>query len=184
MAGFQIAIADPSFAADRDFIGTVTALINSGFAEMDRGMWRPGSSRVSAARVMSFVASGELLGAWKDGEPAGVARVRLLSPDEAECTQLVRAASHSGHRLGSDLLACAEQWARGFGAFRIKAELLAVRTRARPGVDWLNAWLLRQGYRYTGTGDLGDWRPEMRPHLAAECDYIVFYKDLRPKSSR
>lgn len=178
MAGLQIALADPSFAAEKHFVGTAMNLINHGFAETDSGMWRPGSTRVTTARVTSFVAAGELLAAYRDGELAGVARIRLLSPVEAECTHLVRAESHSGRRLGTDLLASAEQWALGWGALRMRTELLTVRAVPHPGVDQSKTWLQRHGYHHLGTADLADWRPETGPHLATECDYLMFAKDL------
>ena len=178
MAGFQIALADPSFAADPDFVEAITGLINEAFAATERGIWLPGSERVSAARVTSYVAGGQIVAAWRGGHLAGVARVRLLSPGEAECSLVARAPDHGGRRLGSDLLAFAEKWARGLAAVRVRTELLTSRVLPQPYAEQMKAWLRSHRYDLVGIGDLAEWRPEMKPHLAAACDYLVFYKKL------
>lgn len=178
MAGFWIALADPSFAVDRVLVGAVTCLINEGLADSERGLWVPGSERVSAELVKSFVAGGELVLVRHQGLIAGVARVRFLSASEAECTLVVRDPRFRGRRIGSDLLAFAGQWAAGLGAARIRAELLTPRAPANPARKFLCGWLERHGYRHVGTGDLADWPPAVRSRLATAGDNLVFYRSL------
>ena len=75
-------------------------------------------------------------------------------------------------------LAFAEKWARGLAAVRVRTELLTSRVLPQPYAEQMKAWLRSHRYDLVGIGDLAEWRPEMKPHLAAACDYLVFYKKL------
>lgn len=176
MDTYRITLADPSFATDRQVVGALARMINDGFARSEWGLWTPGSERITEAAVASHIASGELVVVRYAGTPVAAARVRRVTDRDGECTLIVRVPEHRGHRLGERLLDFAERWGRGLGLERMRTELMTTREPLSSANEYLRGWLESRGYRQIGTGNLADWHPELRPRLATDGDYLVFYK--------
>ncbi|WP_018386647.1 GNAT family N-acetyltransferase [Wenjunlia vitaminophila] len=75
----------------------------------------------------------------RDGEPAGCAGLRVLTPDTVELTRMFIRPAHRGTGGGGRLLAAAEHAARGLGARRIWLDTRLDLTEAR-------ALYLRHGF--------------------------------------
>ncbi|MFF2200040.1 hypothetical protein [Streptomyces sp. NPDC058145] len=49
---------------------------------------------------------------------------------------------------------------------------------SHPSEVFLDEWCTRIGYEVTSTGSIDDLYPELAPHLATTCDFVVYRKSL------
>jgi GNAT superfamily N-acetyltransferase len=156
----------------------LAALINRVYADAERGLWREGAARTDEVSVAGLIKAGELAVARPDGAIAGCVRLQVLSPGLGEFGMLVAAPEQRGRGVGRELVAFAEQWARGLELSRMQLELLVPRGWDHPVKEFLRAWYTRIGYRQVRTARLDEAYPELLPLLATPCDFLIFHKDL------
>jgi GNAT superfamily N-acetyltransferase len=175
----MISIAPPALAADREFVASITELVNEVYAVAEQGLWAGPTDRTDPAEIASIITAGELVGAREaDGEIIGAARVRQLPSGEGEVGMLVAHPKRRGAGIGRDLLAYAEGWARERGLRTMQLELLVPKTWAHPVKEFLRGWYTRAGYRVVRSTDLAEHYPALQPRLACPCDFLVFNKAL------
>ena len=143
----EIVIASPEEAEDDAFVDIVTGLVNSVYADGEKGIWAEGTARTDRDELASIVRAGELAVARRDGMVLGSARIRLLPSGEAEFGMLAAHPAHRGTGLGRDLLAFGEARARGRGVATMQLEVLFPTEWEHPVKVFLRDWYLRSGYR-------------------------------------
>lgn len=179
MAGMtEIEIAEPGRAGDEAFVTEVTDLVNTVYADGEKGIWAEGTRRTDAAEVASIIRAGELGVARRGGVVLGAVRVRLLPSGEGEFGMLAAHPDHRGTGLGRELVAFAENWARARGVRTMQLEVLFPNEWEHPVKAFLRDWYIRSGYLVVRKGDFAEDYPALVPHLATPCDYLIFNKAL------
>ena len=171
---------DAAVAVDAAFVERLAALVNEVYAIAERGLWREGAARTSAADLAQLIRAGELAVAWRGEEVAGCVRVHDLADDVAELGMLVSAPDERGTGVGRALVAFAEARSRRRGMRAIRLELLVPREWRHPGKELLRGWYGRSGYRLIGTADVAGPYPQLVPLLVTPCDVETYEKPLRP----
>jgi GNAT superfamily N-acetyltransferase len=147
-----------------DDFGTLVALFDEAVAWMvargQPGQWgdRPFSERPEAlARVREFAASPGLWIAERDGEPVGAVIVGVHPPHvepvaapELYIELLISSRAHAGNAIGARLVRRAREIAVERGVDLLRVDCWA-------GAPSLVAWYERQGFRRSGTFDVGGW---------------------------
>ncbi|WP_051324706.1 GNAT family N-acetyltransferase [Candidatus Solirubrobacter pratensis] len=157
-------------------IAELTEMINAAYAAGEEGLWRPGTPRVFEQDVRAMLEAGELLTLERDGELAGSVRVRQLDAQTAELGIL--SAARDGSGAGRELVARAEDWARGRGLTGMRLQLLVPREGTHPFKQRLHDWYRRLGYRVIGRRDFAEVLPEPATYLLAPCDLVDYEKAL------
>ena len=160
------------------FVAEVTELINRVYADAEKGLWQPGTRRTGSAEIAKVVEAGELVAAYLDGELVGAVRVQRLASGEGEFGMLVASPAHRGVGIGRELVAFAEEWARGQGLDTMQLELLVPRGWTHPVKELLREWYTRLGYREVRRDPFERAHPALQPHLATPCDFVVYHKPL------
>jgi ribosomal protein S18 acetylase RimI-like enzyme len=151
----------PGGPADED---ALLALFDEAVAWMvargQPGQWgeRPFSERPEAlARVREFAASPGLWIAERDGEPAGAVivgahppHVEPVAAPELYIELLISSRAHAGNAIGARLVRRAREIAVERGVDLLRVDCWA-------GAPSLVAWYERQGFRRSGTFDVGGW---------------------------
>src|SRR5918997_2798397 len=70
-ATLAVELVDPAAAEDVVLVDRITRLVNDVYATAERGLWRAGAARTTAAEMAALVAAGEVAVAAVDGEVAG-----------------------------------------------------------------------------------------------------------------
>lgn len=166
------AAAAPRLAAE------LADLVNRVYAEAEKGLWAADTTRTTEAEMASLVDAGQIAVARSSGRIVGAIRIQQLDDDTGEFGMLVAAPEERGTGLGRDLVTFAEAWARERGLSRMQLELLVPQTWTHPVKDFLRAWYTRIGYQVVRTDDFGQAFPELAPHLACPCDFLIFHKNL------
>jgi GNAT superfamily N-acetyltransferase len=174
----SIAVAEAGSAADTEFVGEVTRLVNDVYAVGEEGLWLAGTDRTDPGEVAAIIAAGELAVARLDGKLAGVTRVQVLPTGEGEFGMLAASFAHRNAGVGRELVAFAECWAAERGRTTMQLELLIPREWRHPVKEFLRAWYTRIGYRVVRTGDFAAAYPALEPRLATPCDFLVFHRAL------
>ncbi|WP_434443914.1 GNAT family N-acetyltransferase [Lentzea sp. E54] len=167
-----------SLISDTGLAAEIADLVNRVYADAETGLWIDGTARTTATEVAELIASGQIAVTRSDGRVVGAVRVQRLGDGVGEFGMLVAAPEARGTGLGTELVAFAEGWAREGGLSRMQLELLVPRTWTHPVKEFLRGWYTRIGYRVVRTGNLADDYPQLVPHLACPCDFLVFHKDL------
>jgi GNAT superfamily N-acetyltransferase len=156
----------------------IAVLVNRVYADAEKGLWLDDADRTSVDEVARFIRADQIAVARSSGAVIGVVRVQRLDDRLGEFGMLVAAPEHRGTGLGRDLVAFAEDRARGEGLTRMQLELLVPRAWSHPVKDFLRAWYERLGYRQVRVGDLAHDHPGLVALLATPCDFLVFAKQL------
>jgi GNAT superfamily N-acetyltransferase len=156
----------------------LTDLINTVYAEGEKGLWRDGAARTSEAEMADLIGRGEFAVARRDNRIVGCIRLQQLAPDVAELGMLAAAPEERGTGVGRELVRFAEQRARDRGLPTMQLELLVPRDWHHPTKEFLRAWYTRIGYRVVGSGEVADAHPNLAPLLATQCRFLVFHKSL------
>lgn len=124
------------------------------------GQWgdRPFSERPEAReRVRGFAASPGLWIAERDGEPVGAVvvgshppHVEPVAASELYVELLISSRAHAGNGIGARLVRLARDIAARRGVDLLRVDCWA-------GAPGLVAWYERQGFRRSGTFDVGGW---------------------------
>jgi GNAT superfamily N-acetyltransferase len=154
-------------------VDAVVRLVNAVYAEAERGLWRDGMTRTTAAEVAGLVAAQEIAGAYGEGELIGVVWV---AGDGGEFGML--AAGRRGAGVGRALVDFAEDRGRERGAPAMRLELLVPREFPHPGKEFLAAWYGRRGYRRLAGTTVAAAHPHLAHLLATPCDVHRYEKPL------
>ncbi|MDR7277805.1 GNAT family N-acetyltransferase [Catenuloplanes atrovinosus] len=176
MADISLLPADS--AADAALVAEVTALVNEVYATGEKGIWRDEAARTDAAEIASFIRAGEIAVARLGPALVGAVRVRRLPGGEGEFGMLAAHPGHRGTGIGRDLVAFAEDWARGQGLAVMQLELLYPTEWEHPVKAFLRDWYTRSGYRIVHKADFAEAYPALAPKVATPCDFLVFHKAL------
>ncbi|WP_245848416.1 GNAT family N-acetyltransferase [Lentzea kentuckyensis] len=166
------ASAAPGLAAE------LADLVNRVYAEAEKGLWVTGAARTTEAEMAGLVDAGQIAVARSSERVVGAVRVQQLDDDMGEFGMLVAAPEERGTGFGRDLVSFAEDWARERGLSRMQLELLVPQGWTHPVKDFLRVWYTRIGYRVVRSDDFGEAFPQLVPHLACPCDFLIFHKEL------
>ena len=166
------ASATPGLAAE------LADLVNRVYAEAEKGLWAGDTARTTESEMANLVATGQIAVARSSGRIVGAVRIQQLDNDTGEFGMLVAAPEERGTGVGRDLVSFAETWARDRGLFHMQLELLVPQTWTHPVKDFLRTWYTRIGYQVVRTDDFSEAFPELAPHLACPCDFLIFHKNL------
>jgi GNAT superfamily N-acetyltransferase len=163
---------------DAALVDRLTRLINDVYAIAERGLWRDGAIRTTAAELAEEIRAREIAVATRNGDILGSVRVHAVSSDTAEFGILVTAPEQRGTGVGRALIEFAEQHSRERGMRAIRLELLVPRGWEHPTKEFLKAWYGRRGYRLVRTTTMDEAYPHLAPMLATECVLEVREKPL------
>ncbi|AGL15894.1 GNAT family N-acetyltransferase [Actinoplanes sp. N902-109] len=165
-------------AAESATVAPLTRLINTVYAEGEKGLWQEGAARTSEAEMAELIGRGQIAVARRDGRIVGCIRVQQPGPGLGELGLLAAAPEERGTGVGRELVAFAEQWARGRGLPTMQLELLVPDGWEHPMKEFLRAWYTRIGYAVVGSGEVAEAHPDLAPLLATPCRFLVFHKHL------
>lgn len=165
-------------ARDLRLMSSVTELINEVYEEAEKGLWAQGTARTSPEEVESFTRAGEMAVARVEGELVGCVRIRRLDGHTGEFGMLAAAPERRGTGIGRALVTFAERESALRGLEAMQLELLVPRAWSHPSKVFLDEWYTRIGYRAGRTGAIEDFHPQLAPHLATACDFVVYRKAL------
>jgi ribosomal protein S18 acetylase RimI-like enzyme len=177
-ATLSVELVDPAAAEDVVLVDRITRLVNDVYATAERGLWRAGAARTTAAEMAALVAAGEVAVAAVDGQLAGVVRVQVLSEGTGELGMLVAASEHRGAGVGRALVDFAERCSRERGLRTVQLELLVPRASDHPAKVFLDDWYRRLGYEVVSIADARDALPSHAALLAVPCDFVIYEKEL------
>jgi GNAT superfamily N-acetyltransferase len=169
-----------TFTDDAGLAAEIAGLVNRVYAEAEAGIWVEGAARTIEAEVADLIHAGQIAVVRSDERVVGAVRVQQLDDGVGEFGMLVAAPEERGTGVGRNLVSFAERWGRERGLSHMQLELLVPRTWTHPVKEFLRGWYTRIGYRVVRTGDFGQDYPQLVPHLACPCDFLVFHKDLVP----
>jgi GNAT superfamily N-acetyltransferase len=175
----QLGRLGPEAARDLATIARLTDLINTVYADAERGLWAAGATRTTTAEITGLVGAGEFAVARLDGEIAACVRIHRLDETTSEFGMLAADPARRGRGLGRDLVRFAEERARTAGDRSMRLELLVPREWRHPSKEFLSAWYTRLGYAVIDTGSIEQAHPHLAPLLVTPCDVLVHEKDLR-----
>jgi ribosomal protein S18 acetylase RimI-like enzyme len=176
MINVQKAPAD--VAADSSVVNELATLVNRVYAVAEDGLWTPGTSRTTPAKIAQLIEAGEIAVAIAAERIVGVIQVRQLDTGEGEFGMLVADHEHRRQGVGRELVRFAERWSQGQGLATMQLELLVPRQWRHPAKEFLKAWYSRIGYRPVRTGQFEESYPDLAPHLATACDFVIYHKPL------
>ena len=166
-------------AEDAVLVNELTALVNRVYALAEAGLWADGTPRTTPAGMAALIAAEQIAVARADAQVAGAVRIQRLDTSGGEFGMLVADPAHRGQGVGRQLVRFAERWSREQGVDTMQLELLMPRQWSHPSKEFLKAWYTRIGYRPVRTGKFEESYPELAPHLATPCDFVIFQKCLR-----
>lgn len=167
-----------TFTADTGLASEIAGLVNRVYAEAEAGLWVDGASRTTEAEVAGLIDAGQIAVARSGERVVGAVRIQQLDDGLGEFGMLVAAPEQRGTGVGRNLVNFAERWARSHDLAAMQLELLVPRTWQHPVKEFLRGWYTRIGYRVVRTGDFSADFPDLVPHLACPCDFLIFRKDL------
>ena len=176
----DVRIAPAAAAGDTGLVHQLARLVNRVYAVAEEGLWADGAPRTTPAEMAELIAAGQIALARAEGRIVGAARIRRLDTGEGEVAMLVADPAHRGTGVGRALIRFAERWGHQQGLDTMQLEVLAPRRWAHPSKEFLKAWYTRLGYRPVRTGQFEESYPELAPHLATPCDFVIYHKALRP----
>ncbi|HEX5617455.1 MAG TPA: GNAT family N-acetyltransferase [Solirubrobacteraceae bacterium] len=156
----------------------LTELVNAVYAVAERGLWRDGMKRTTAAELADEIRAGEVVVATRDDQVVGCVRVHDVADDTSEFGILVSAPDERNTGVGRALLDYIEQRGRERGLRAMQLELLVPREWAHPMKEFLKEWYGRRGYALIGLRAMDEAYPHLAPLLATPCDLQVREKPL------
>ncbi|WP_239164581.1 GNAT family N-acetyltransferase [Actinoplanes palleronii] len=168
----QLTVTEPALLA------AATDLVNLVYRESEKGLWVDGAERTSLAEVTALAQAGELAWDERDGQLAGVVRVRRTGGGVGEFGMLAASPSLRGNGVGGGLIRWAESYCRSRGDTTMRLELLVPREWVLESKEFLHSWYSRLGYRVERVGQLEEHYPQLAPLLAGPADYRVYTKPL------
>jgi N-acetylglutamate synthase-like GNAT family acetyltransferase len=129
--------------------------------------------------VAALTRAGEITTARLDGKIVGCIRVQQLSDQVCEFGMLAASFEQRGTGIGRELVQFAEQHAREIGREVMQLEVLVPREWAHPSKEFLIGWYTRIGYQIVRKGTIEESYPDLAPHLATPCDFLVYHKSVR-----
>ncbi|MEV1085969.1 GNAT family N-acetyltransferase [Streptomyces sp. NPDC050211] len=180
----RIETLSPAHAEDSDLMSAVTALINEVYEVAEEGLWVPGTTRTSRQEVASLTQAEQITVARLHEEVVGCVRIQQLAATVCEFGMLAAAPKRRGTGIGRELVRFAEQYGREAGLDVMQLELLVPRTWSHPSKEFLADWYGRIGYRVVRTGSIDESYPELAPHLATPCDFVIYQKSLGRRVER
>ena len=170
----------PAAAAEATaLVNELAALVNSVYALAEEGLWADGTPRTTPEGMAALIAAGQIAVARADARIVGAVRIQRQDTGAAEFGMLVTDPSHRGQGVGRELVRFAERWSREQGVDTMQLEVLVPRHWSHPSKEFLKAWYTRIGYRPVRTGQFEESYPELAPHLATPCDFVIYHKSLR-----
>jgi GNAT superfamily N-acetyltransferase len=157
----------------------LAALVNRVYAVAEAGLWVDGTSRTSPESMAELIGAGQIAVARADERIVGLVQIQRLDTSEGEFGMLVADPAHRWQGVGGELVRFAESWSREQGLDTMQLEVLTPRQWSHPSKEFLKAWYTRIGYRPVRTGQFEASYPELAPHLATPCDYVIYHKSLR-----
>ncbi|MFF0000011.1 GNAT family N-acetyltransferase [Streptomyces avermitilis] len=139
----------------------------------EEGLWAEGATRTTVREVESLTRSAEIVTARMDGDVVGCVRVQQLDERVSEFGMLAASLERRGLGIGRELVRFAERDGRQKGFETMQLELLVPRDWSHPSKVILDEWYTCIGYEVTGTGSIEDFYPELAPHLATACDFVI-----------
>lgn len=177
--GLKIVTLSPAQAEDSGLMSTVTALINDVYEVAEKGLWTEGTTRTTAEEVAALTRAGEITTAHLADKIIGCIRVRQLSDQVCEFGMLTASFEQRGTGIGRELVRFAEQYTRDVGREIMQLEVLVPREWAHPSKEFLVDWYTRIGYQVARKGTIEESYPDLAPHLATPCDFVVYHKSVR-----
>lgn len=165
-------------ATDEATMTRLTELVNTVYAESEKGLWQGHADRTDPDEVARFTQAGEIAVARLDGAVVGCVRVQRLSAGIGGFGMLAAAPEHRGIGIGRELVRYAERRVQDEGGRVMQLELLVPRTWPHPSKEFLASWYERLGYRVVRVAELGESYPALVPLLATPCDFRVYHKPL------
>ncbi|MEU8819095.1 GNAT family N-acetyltransferase [Actinoplanes sp. NPDC048796] len=151
-------------------------IVNDAYAEGEKGLWREGMRRTSAAEMAGL--GGKLAVARRGDHILGSVRVQPFAPGLFQLGMLAADPAERGRGVGRELVRYAEEHARAAGAPAMRLELLVPLDGEHPVKEFLRGWYTRIGYRQVGTESLAGDHPELSPLLAVPCHLLILHKQL------
>jgi GNAT superfamily N-acetyltransferase len=177
-----VRMMDADDARDTRLVDHLASLINAVYADAERGLWREGTTRTTAAELAGLIRDGEIALATRDGQTAGFVRIHDVADDMSEIGMLVADPARRGSGVGSALVGFAEQRSRRRGLRAMRLELLVPRGLQHPGKELLEAWYDRIGYRRVCVESIDEGYPQLVSKLATPCDIAIYEKSLQPSA--
>jgi len=174
-----VRIAPAAAAGDTALVNQLTALVNCVYAVAEEGLWADGTPRTTPAEMAGLIAAGQIAVARAKEQIVGAVRIQRLDTGEGELGMLVADPAHRGTGVGRELVRFAERWSREQGLDTMQLEVLVPRQWSHPSKEFLMAWYTRIGYRPVRSGQIEESYPELAPHLATPCDFVIYHKSLR-----
>ncbi|MFE0417950.1 GNAT family N-acetyltransferase [Streptomyces tendae] len=176
--GLSVVTLSSAQARDTDLMTTVTALINDVYEVAEEGLWVEGTARTTVEEVAALTRAGEITTARLEGKIVGCIRVQQLSDQVCEFGMLATSFEQRGTGIGRELVQFAEQHAREIGREVMQLEVLVPREWAHPSKEFLIRWYTRIGYQIVRKGIIEESYPDLAPHLATPCDFVVYHKSV------
>src|ERR1700754_1818141 len=164
--------------ADTSLVNELASLVNRVYAVAEDGLWTAGTSRTTPEKIAQLIEAGQIAVAIATERIVGVIQVRQLDTGEGEFGMLVADHEHRSQGVGRELVRFAERWSQGQGLATMQLELLVPRQWRHPVKEFLKAWYSRIGYRPVRTGQFEESYPDLAPHLATPCDFVIYHKPL------
>jgi GNAT superfamily N-acetyltransferase len=165
-------------ADDEVLVAKIAGVVNRAYALGEDGLWRDGTTRITAAEVAEAIRAGDMLVASADGAIAGCAYVRPLDPTTADLGLVSAEPEERGRGIGRKLVRAAEDLMRERGATTAQLELLVPKDFVHPEKERLRAWYTRLGYRVVRTAPFEEVATHPASGLAVPCEFLVFRKPL------
>jgi ribosomal protein S18 acetylase RimI-like enzyme len=180
----QLRTLAPCSADDQGLVTEVVELVNTVYAEAERGLWTTGASRTSRDEVADYIRKDQITVLGLGGRIVGCIRTQRLDACTSEFGMLAAAEGYRGLGLGRGLVAFAERQSVEQGRSTMQLELLVPRSWLHPSKELLAGWYSRIGYRIIRRGTIDEYYPHLAPFLATPCDFVVYSKDLTASPSR
>ncbi len=177
----DIQMAAAQTAADTTWVHELASLVNRVYAVAEDGLWMENTTRTTPENLAQLIGAGQIAVAYVDNRVVGAIQVRQLGTGEGEFGMLVADPDHRGRGVGRGLINFAERRCARLGLHTMQLELLVPRTWRHPNKELLKDWYARIGYRQVRTGRLEESYPDLAPHLATSCDFVIYHKSLKPE---
>jgi GNAT superfamily N-acetyltransferase len=175
-----VGLLDATASRATPLVDQLTELVNTVYATAERGLWREGTTRTTAAEMAELIAAHQIaVATTPQSDIVGSIRIHDIAVDTSEFGILVSAPTHRGTGVGRALREFVEERSRERGLRAMRLELLVPQRWRHPSKEFLKAWYGRSGYRLVRTGHLGDAYPHLAPLLATPCDVEIHEKPLR-----
>jgi GNAT superfamily N-acetyltransferase len=156
----------------------IADIINSAYAECEKGFWLPGEVRTTVAEMSELTGIGEMAVARLMGQIVGCVRVRRIDQEMGELGMLSVDPKYQGQGIGRELVRFAEERCRKEQLRKTQLELLVSKEGHYPIKVILENWYVRLGYQVVDTKSVEALFPHVAQKLAIPCNFLVFHKEL------